>query len=157
MTRFYMVDPDNEERLLKIPHRVVAEIKAEAWQEAHDAVTLLGEQHPKWTVMSTHYEGCWKHHSACALQGALDLINALRVSETGQHVTGIASTEQDLNSQQRNDSRYVIHEHEHVDWCRDYNCYGCRELTEDEVREHLAEPYNGQWHRDLYGGDDEGS
>lgn len=28
--RHYMVDPDNEERLLKIPPRVVAEIKAEA-------------------------------------------------------------------------------------------------------------------------------
>ena len=28
--RHYMVDPDNEERLLKIPPRVVAEIKVEA-------------------------------------------------------------------------------------------------------------------------------
>ena len=36
--RHYMVDPDNEERLLKIPPRVVAEIKAEAYVAAREAV-----------------------------------------------------------------------------------------------------------------------
>ena len=36
--RHYMVDPDNEERLLKVPPRVVASIKAEAFAEAVDAV-----------------------------------------------------------------------------------------------------------------------
>lgn len=36
--RHYMVDPDNEERLLKIPPRVVAAIKAEAYAEAVNAV-----------------------------------------------------------------------------------------------------------------------
>ena len=33
-----MVDPDNEERLLKVPPRVVKRIKAEAYAEAVDAV-----------------------------------------------------------------------------------------------------------------------
>ena len=36
--RHYMMDPDNEERLLKIPLRVVAEIKAEAYIAAQEAV-----------------------------------------------------------------------------------------------------------------------
>ena len=36
--RHYMVDPDNEERLLKIPPRVVSEIKAEAYVAAREAV-----------------------------------------------------------------------------------------------------------------------
>ena len=33
-----MVDPDNEERLLTLPPRVVAAIKAEAYEEAVEAV-----------------------------------------------------------------------------------------------------------------------
>jgi hypothetical protein len=32
--RHFMVDPDNEERLLKVPRRVVDEIKSEALEEA---------------------------------------------------------------------------------------------------------------------------
>jgi len=36
--RHYMVDPDNEERFLKIPPHVVAKIKAEAYAEAREAV-----------------------------------------------------------------------------------------------------------------------
>jgi hypothetical protein len=39
--RHYMVDPDNEERLLKIPVRVVAEIKAEALADAVQRVEAL--------------------------------------------------------------------------------------------------------------------
>ena len=34
--RHYMVDPDNEERLLKIPPSVVAEIQAAALQQARE-------------------------------------------------------------------------------------------------------------------------
>ena len=39
--RHYMVDPDNEERLLKVPPRVVQAIKAEAYAEAVEAVKAL--------------------------------------------------------------------------------------------------------------------
>jgi hypothetical protein len=39
--RHYMTDPDNSERLLKIPPRVVAQIKAEAYAEAQEAVAAL--------------------------------------------------------------------------------------------------------------------
>ena len=39
--RHYMVDPDNEERLLKIPLRVVAEIKAEALAAAVQRVEAI--------------------------------------------------------------------------------------------------------------------
>lgn len=36
--RHYMVDPDNEERLLKVPPSVVYDIKAEAYRAAQQAV-----------------------------------------------------------------------------------------------------------------------
>lgn len=36
-----MVDPDNEERLLKVPPHVVARIKAEAYAQAVEAVRAL--------------------------------------------------------------------------------------------------------------------
>ena len=36
--RHWMVDPDNEERLLKVPPHVVKRIKAEAYAEAVEAV-----------------------------------------------------------------------------------------------------------------------
>ena len=39
--RHYMVDPDNEDRLLKIPPSVVAEIQADALREARAAVAAL--------------------------------------------------------------------------------------------------------------------
>ena len=39
--RHFMVDPDNEERLLKVPPRVVAAIKAEALDEAVQRVEAL--------------------------------------------------------------------------------------------------------------------
>jgi hypothetical protein len=39
--RHYMVDPDNEERLLKIPQRVVSEIRAEALEDAIQQVEVL--------------------------------------------------------------------------------------------------------------------
>ena len=39
--RHYMTDPDNEERLLKIPPSVVALIKAEAYMDAMDAVAAI--------------------------------------------------------------------------------------------------------------------
>ena len=42
-----MVDPDNEERLLKIPPRVVSEIKAEAYVAARRAVR---EAMHKWPI-----------------------------------------------------------------------------------------------------------
>lgn len=42
--RHYMVDPDNEERLLKVPPRVVARIKAEAYAEAVEAVKTYAEE-----------------------------------------------------------------------------------------------------------------
>lgn len=39
--RHYMTDPDNEERLLKIPPWVVAVIKADAYMDAMDAVAAI--------------------------------------------------------------------------------------------------------------------
>lgn len=39
--RHYMVDPENEERLLKIPPRAVAKIREEAYAEAREAVKFL--------------------------------------------------------------------------------------------------------------------
>lgn len=36
--RHYIEDPDNEDRLLKIPFRVIAAIKAEAYKEAIQAI-----------------------------------------------------------------------------------------------------------------------
>ena len=39
--RHYIVDPDNAERLLKIPPSVVAEIQADALREARAAVAAL--------------------------------------------------------------------------------------------------------------------
>jgi len=41
-----MVDPDNEERLMKVPRRVVDEIKAEAWKEAQDEIDTLTHGDP---------------------------------------------------------------------------------------------------------------
>ena len=46
--RHYMVDPDNEERLLKIPPRVVAEIKAEALAAAVQQIKALWTEDPSW-------------------------------------------------------------------------------------------------------------
>ena len=43
-----MVDPDNEERLLKIPLRVVAEIKAEALAAAVQRMEALWALDPSW-------------------------------------------------------------------------------------------------------------
>ena len=42
--RHYMVDPDNAERLLKIPPSVVAEIQADALREALEAVAAINWQ-----------------------------------------------------------------------------------------------------------------
>ena len=39
--RHYMTDPDNEERLLKIPPFVVAVIKAEAYTDAMSAIAAV--------------------------------------------------------------------------------------------------------------------
>ncbi len=49
-----------------------------ALDAARDAVEELGKRHPKWDLMSTHYEDCWKHHSECALTLALAAIDALK-------------------------------------------------------------------------------
>ncbi len=43
--RYYMTDPDNAERLLKIPPRVVAKIKAEAYADIA-AIDALSEEQP---------------------------------------------------------------------------------------------------------------
>lgn len=43
--RHYMVDPDNEERLLKVPPIVVAEIKEEALNAAAQRVEALHERY----------------------------------------------------------------------------------------------------------------
>ena len=39
--RHWMVDPDNDERLLKVPPHVVKRIKAEAFAESVEAVKAL--------------------------------------------------------------------------------------------------------------------
>lgn len=68
----------------------VAAMEAEA-ESAHDlgviyginherarikaAVQALGQQHPKWDAISTHYPDCWKNHSECALTLVLAIID----------------------------------------------------------------------------------
>jgi hypothetical protein len=42
--RHFMVDPDNDERLLKVPPRVVQAIKAEAYAEAGDSVLAYADE-----------------------------------------------------------------------------------------------------------------
>lgn len=42
--RHYMVDPDNEERLLKVPPHVVAAIKAEALDAARQVVETYAQE-----------------------------------------------------------------------------------------------------------------
>jgi len=42
-----MVDPDNEERLLKIPHSIVEDIRAEALRDAVEAVEALPRTEPQ--------------------------------------------------------------------------------------------------------------
>lgn len=42
--RHYMVDPDNDQRLLKIPPNIVAAIKAEAYMDAMDAIDGLRKE-----------------------------------------------------------------------------------------------------------------
>lgn len=42
--RHYMVDPDNEERLLKIPPRVVATIQSEILNEAREIVYIYSDR-----------------------------------------------------------------------------------------------------------------
>lgn len=70
--RHYMIDPDNEERLLKIPPRVVDDIKAEAYMEARDVVAAECAHGPT-NIMLASYPpipkcaapGCykaWPHH-----------------------------------------------------------------------------------------------
>lgn len=49
-------------------------IKAER-DRIRQAVEALGQQHPKWDALSTHYEDCWKHHSECALTIVLSIID----------------------------------------------------------------------------------
>ena len=63
-----MVDPDNEERLLKIPPRVVSEIKAEAYAAARRAVR---EAMHKWPIdlLSDYWRTDTEHR--------LDIINAI--------------------------------------------------------------------------------
>lgn len=54
-----------------------AKARDTALREALAAVEALGQTHPKWDLMSTHYEGCWKNHSECALTLALAAIQRL--------------------------------------------------------------------------------
>ena len=42
--RHYMVDPDNDQRLLKIPPNIVAAIKAEAYMDVMDAIDGLRKE-----------------------------------------------------------------------------------------------------------------
>ena len=54
--RHYMVDPDNEERLLKIPLRVVAEIKAEALAAAVQRVEAIADDRDSGVDWNWDYE-----------------------------------------------------------------------------------------------------
>ena len=47
----------------------------DATKRIRQAVEGLGQKHPKWDLMSTHYEDCWKHHSECALTLVLSIID----------------------------------------------------------------------------------
>lgn len=53
---------------------VIAIARADERERAAERVEAVGKQHPKWDLMSTHYEDCWKHHSECALTLALAAI-----------------------------------------------------------------------------------
>ena len=67
-----MVDPDNEQRLLKIPPHVVAEIKAEAYAEAREAV--LGAKSlnvASFRALDKEARFIWMNH-------ALEAIDALK-------------------------------------------------------------------------------
>jgi hypothetical protein len=63
-----MVDPDNEERLLKIPPRVVSEIKAEAYVAARRAVRDAQHKVPI-DLLSDNWRTDIEHR--------LDIINAI--------------------------------------------------------------------------------
>lgn len=41
MMRYFIQDPDNEERLIKIPHRVVSAIRQDMLAEVRSAVSYL--------------------------------------------------------------------------------------------------------------------
>jgi hypothetical protein len=41
--RHFMVDPDNDQRLLKIPPNIVAAIKAEVYMDVMDAIHAIRE------------------------------------------------------------------------------------------------------------------
>ncbi len=64
-----MVDPDNEERLLKIPPRVVSEIKAEALEEAMQASSI------------DHLPECQRYFPDETPEGPCQVCEALRTCE----------------------------------------------------------------------------
>jgi len=74
-----MVDPDNEERLLKIPHGVVVEIKAEALDAAREAVA--GIPHTYWegiAMCRASHPSYTENDCNCPKRDALAVIDALK-------------------------------------------------------------------------------
>lgn len=53
---------------------LIAKVREDTLAVAMQRVEALGQQHPKWDAISTHYEGCWKHHAECALTLAIAAI-----------------------------------------------------------------------------------
>lgn len=70
--RRYMVDPDNEDRLLKIPPHVVAAIKAEALDAAWVAVGNVG------VATTTHGDDWRDRDPALVKRDALAAIDSLK-------------------------------------------------------------------------------
>lgn len=72
--RHYMVDPENEERLLKIPPRVVAAIKAEALDAAEAAVAAYADETHN-CVREYGTGACLPHHGdRCDITASLRVV-----------------------------------------------------------------------------------
>ena len=116
--RHYIVDPDKEDRLLKIPPSVVAGIQAEAEHEdkcnrqrAHREGYAAGLAAAREAVAGLRP---WQYPDFACINydAALAAIDGLRDSESAPYVNPVATTEQELST-------------EHDDWCIDQHCDGC--------------------------------
>ena len=74
--RHFMVDPDNEERLLKVPPHVVRAIKFEALDAAREAIEAI----PDGYKIRGEFESYSAYHEGRSdfKDGALSAIDALR-------------------------------------------------------------------------------
>ena len=110
--RHFMADPDNQERLLKVPPHVVAWIKAEAFMESARTVEQYAEERLNITRHPNMSEDIY----------AALLVAANRVREQAAML--------DMGRR--------------IDQFR----------RQPSLSDDASQGYDGQWHRDLYGGDD---